>query len=67
MTESMATKTPATALAGAWESCNEIRLQARNQQAATKLASYGFHLLTCNDKLCENYLYTLSEKSLYLR
>ena len=40
MTESVATKTPATALAGAWESCNEIRLQARSQQAATKLASY---------------------------
>ena len=31
----MTDKTPATALAGAWESCNEIRLQARNQQTAT--------------------------------
>ena len=54
-------KKTATNLAGAWESCKDIRLQARSQQAATKPASYGFYLMTCNDKLCENYLQNLEE------
>ena len=42
--------------------------QETNKQPLNLHHTYGFHLLTCNDKLCENYLYIpWSEKSLYLR